>query len=150
MATTIRALLEGDHARLDALLARAAADPDRIDEEAFAEFRAGLLKHIGMEEKILFPAAKKARGGAAIEHAERLRKDHGELAALLVRRPTRATLERLRAILDPHNALEEGPNGVYAACTEALAGEEPEIVQALSRAPEVPVAPYYEGPIGKR
>jgi hypothetical protein len=47
-----------DHVRLDALLQRAGA----IDHATYAEFRAGLLKHIGMEEKILLPAAQRARG----------------------------------------------------------------------------------------
>jgi hypothetical protein len=34
----------------------------RIDAAAYAEFRTGLLNHIGMEEKILLPAAPQARG----------------------------------------------------------------------------------------
>ena len=52
-----------DHARLDGLLREAVARPDVIDRAAYAQFRAGLLKHIGMEEKILFPEAQQRRGG---------------------------------------------------------------------------------------
>jgi hypothetical protein len=54
--------LADDHARLDALLQRTIASPDNIDRAAYAEFRAGLLKHISMEEKMLLPAAQRARG----------------------------------------------------------------------------------------
>ena len=55
-----------DHRRLDGLLQSAIADPGRIDTGSYAQFRAGLLRHIGMEEKILLrcrPAP--ARGGAS-------------------------------------------------------------------------------------
>jgi hypothetical protein len=130
----IRRLLGDDHARLDALLARAAGDPT-----AYAEFRRGLLRHIGMEEKILLPAAQHARGGEPLPAAARLRLDHGALAALLVPTPTPAILGALRGILLRHNALEEGPDGVYAAC-EHLAGDAiAALVSALESAPEVPV-----------
>jgi hypothetical protein len=43
-----------DHGRLDVLLRRAIADPARVDLAPFAELRAGILRHIGMEEKYLF------------------------------------------------------------------------------------------------
>jgi hypothetical protein len=45
--------LAHDHARLDGLLQRAAADAGAINHDAYAAFRAGLLTHISMEEKIL-------------------------------------------------------------------------------------------------
>ena len=45
----IHAFLADDHARLDALLSRAVADADNVDRDAYAEFRAGLLRHIAME-----------------------------------------------------------------------------------------------------
>ena len=53
--------LAADHARLDELLRVAGARPDAIDRPSYAAFRAGLLRHIGLEEKILFPAARRAR-----------------------------------------------------------------------------------------
>jgi hypothetical protein len=59
----VASFLAGDHVRLDALLRRATA-PRAIDEAAYAEFRAGLLRHIGMEEKILLPAAHSAPAAA--------------------------------------------------------------------------------------
>ena len=78
-----------DHRRLEALLDRAAAGPGPIDPELFEQFRAGLLRHIAMEEKILLPAVQRARGGTPLPIARQLRLDHGAIAALLVPTPTR-------------------------------------------------------------
>jgi len=88
MASQIRRYLADDHTRLGALLEKAWAKPGLIDREAYAEFRAGLLRHIGLEEKILLPAIQKLRGGQPHPVANRLRLDHGALAALLVPTPS--------------------------------------------------------------
>ncbi len=45
--------LVADHRRLHALLDRAEAEP--FDAEAYAAFRAGRLRHIGIEERIRAP-----------------------------------------------------------------------------------------------
>ncbi len=135
-----------DHDRLDALLARATAQPGTIDRAAYDEFRRGLLKHISMEEKILLPAAQRARGGEPLELAARLRLDHGALAALLVPTPTLAIIRAIRSIIEGHNRLEEGPGGVYAMC-EQLAGAEVESLLAqLKAAPDVPANLYNDNP----
>ena len=42
-------------------LRRALALAGEADREPFDAFRAGLLRHIGLEEKILLPAAREAR-----------------------------------------------------------------------------------------
>ena len=84
-----------DHRRLDALLRRSVSVPGRVDLVPFGEFRAGILKHIGMEEKVLFPAARHARE-APLALAARLRVDHGAIAALLVPTPTPATRRWVR------------------------------------------------------
>ncbi len=73
-----------DHRRLDALLRQARCGGERIDTAAYAAFRAGILRHIGMEERVLLPAAKRARGGRCLPVARLLRLDHGALASLLV------------------------------------------------------------------
>ena len=55
--------LADDHRRLDALLERAMSDPENIDAAAYAQFRSGLLKHIGVEElssRITSDAASRA------------------------------------------------------------------------------------------
>jgi hypothetical protein len=138
--------LADDHARLDALLLRAMEDPARIDVAAYAAFRAGLLKHIGMEEKILLPAAQRVRSGEPLPIAAKLRLDHGALAALLVPPPTRAVVAALRAILAAHNPIEEGPGGVYDTCEELAGAERDALLARLRAAPEVPVAQHVDGP----
>jgi hypothetical protein len=142
----ITGYLAEDHDRLDALLARAVADPGAFDAAAFAEFRAGLLRHIGIEEKVLLPAARAARGGEPLEEARRLRIEHGALAALLVPTPTAALVEEIRSILAPHNAVEEGPAGVYARCETLLAGQAEEVAARVRAYPPVRVAPHADGP----
>jgi hypothetical protein len=138
--------LADDHARLDALLQRAFANSERIDLEAYELFRAGLLRHIAMEEKILLPAAQEAQGGEPLAIASKLRLDHGALAALLVPRPTPAIGATLRAILTTHNALEEGAEGLYPICDALLAEKTEELVARLRSAPEVKLAPCNENP----
>jgi hypothetical protein len=144
---TIRGLLEREHAALDAHLGAAAPGPTSpVDMSAYGAFRAGLLRHIGMEEKILLPAARRARRGEPLERAAQLRRDHAAIAALLVPTPTRAIVAQLRALLAAHNILEEGPDGVYAEC-EALAGAAAsELLARLEAAPAVPPAPHFDGP----
>jgi hypothetical protein len=139
-------VLANDHERLDSLLRRAMTKASTIDRAAYAEFRAGLLRHISLEEKILLPAAQRWQGGVPLPLAVKLRLDHGALAALLVPTPTPAIIAAIRTVLAAHNALEEGPGGVYEHC-EHLAGAEADVLLAqLRAAPEVPVAPYADGP----
>ena len=54
MSGPLHRFFAADHGRLDVLLRRAIADPARVDLAPFAELRAGILRHIGMEEKYLF------------------------------------------------------------------------------------------------
>lgn len=136
------AFLRRDHARLEELLRRAAAS---IDREAYATFRGGLLRHIGMEEKVLLPEARRLRGGEPLPIAKQLRADHAALAALLVPTPTHAILATIRDVLSEHDPLEEDPGGVYDAC-EALAGADAEALLArLEATPAVPAAPHFDG-----
>ena len=135
-----------DHQRLDGLFQAAIANTDRIDDRAYAQFRAGLLRHIGMEEKILLLAAQRQRGGEPLPIAAKLRLDHGALASLLMPTPTAAIVTAIQRILVDHNVLEEGTAGLYETC-DALAGQEAEsILAALRAAPEVNVMPYNDSP----
>src|SRR5919108_358828 len=68
-----------------------------------------------------------------------LRCDHGALAALPVSTLTPAIVAAMRTVLAAHNALEEGPGGVYERC-EQLAGTEtlrclanPRIVKLMTK-----------------
>jgi hypothetical protein len=136
--------LADDHARLDALLERAAAHPEANDGVAYGEFRAGLLKHIAMEEKILLPAAQRLRNGQPLPLASKLRLDHGALAALLVPTPTPSIIEALRSILQAHNPIEEGPGGLYEQCEELARAETDEILTQLQNIPDVRVARHID------
>ena len=135
-----------DHRRLDGLIHAAMAHPGAVDDRAYGQFRAGLLRHIGMEEKILLPAAQRQRGGEPLSLATKLRLDHGALASLLMPTPTAAILATIQDILVEHNVLEEGPAGLYETC-DALAGPEGETILAVLRAaPEVAVMRYNDSP----
>jgi hypothetical protein len=135
-----------DHARLDGLLRRSVADPGAFDREAFEDFRGWLLRHIALEEKILLPAARKARAGAPLPMAHRLRVDHGAIASLLVPTPGAAIVAELRSILEPHNKAEEDPGGLYQACDELLALEAAGILDRIRAYPAVKLAPHRDGP----
>ncbi len=147
MESPLHRFFAADHGRLDALLRRSIVDPGKVDLAAFGAFRAGILRHIGMEEKYLFAIAKAARGGQPLELAARLRVDHGAIAALLVPTPTPAIVDDLVSILVPHNRREEEPGGVYDAADEALGPAEAErLVAELEAFPEPPLKPYNDGP----
>lgn len=147
MAGPIEIFLTADHERLDGLLAKSVRADSTIDVEVYAEFRQGLLRHIAMEEKILLPYAKAKRGGEPLAIAAALRKDHGEIAALLVPSPTPELCAQLRAVLVRHNRLEEGAEALYATC-DLLAGTETvDTIERLKAQPAVPMAPHYDGPL---
>jgi hypothetical protein len=147
MSGPLYRLLAGDHVRLDALLTRAIATPGRVDDAPYAEFRHGLLRHIAMEEKVLLPAARRLNDGEPLPVAQRLRLDHGAIAALLVPTPTPVTIAALRGILAAHNTIEEDPGGLYDQCERLAAAELDDLVARLEATPAVPVSPYSDGPL---
>ena len=122
------------------------AHADYVDQGAYSQFRAGFLRHIGMEEKILLPAAKRLRGGAPLLIASKLRLDHGALATLLIPTPTAGVIASIRGILKEHNILEEGPGGLYETCDELAGSEAAQLLAKLQAAPEVTVLPHSDTP----
>jgi hypothetical protein len=142
--TTIREWLEADHGAMGALLERADAG-GRFDADAFEALRARLLRHIGIEEKILL-AAVRDRLGEPISRARRIRVEHGAIASLLVPTPDVALVGELRALLHEHDALEEGEDGVYAECERILGPTALDLVAAAEAFPAVPVARHADGP----
>lgn len=138
--------LAGDHQRLDGFLHAADVYPGRIDRETYDQFRAGLLRHIGMEEKLLLPALQRWRGGEPLPVAAKLRLDHGTLATLLVPTPTAQILATIRRILSAHNQLEEGPDGLYALCDRLPETEMKQLWDALQTAPTVKVMRHSDSP----
>jgi hypothetical protein len=146
MPGKIHRYLADDHARLERLLQRAASRPNEIEASAYAEFRAGLLKHIAIEEKILLPAARRLRGGEPLPAGAKLRLDHGALAALLVPTPTNAIIAKIHAVLNAHNPVEEGPGGVYEVCEKLAAYEAESLLAQMRGMPDVKLAPHVDGP----
>jgi hypothetical protein len=140
----IHELLRRDHARLAGLL-ESACPGGEIDVSAFEPFRAGLLRHIGMEEKMLLPALKAACGPDLAPLARQMKLDHSALAALLVPTPTRAIVDRLERLLDVHNEMEEGEGGVYDLCERLDAPARDALLAKLRGAREVKLAPYQDG-----
>ena len=138
--------LSRDHTLLEGLLAESERRSP-IDLDAYAEFRGGLLRHIAIEEKLLLPAAQRARDGVPLDIASRLRLDHGAIAALLVPTPTPAIVATLRSILGRHNEMEEGPEGLYATCDRILAAEAGPLVAAMAKHPAVPVSPHNDAAV---
>lgn len=134
MRGPIHLFLSHDHARLDDALNRAVTG-DAIDMTAYSEFRAGLLRHIAMEEKVLFADAKARSGGQPLPVTRQLHADHAALATLLVPPPTHELLARVREILGEHNPLEEDAGGLYDQC-EQLAGDE--VTAVLERMHAIP------------
>lgn len=145
MSGPLYRFLGDDHARLDLLL-QSAFGHDEIDQVAYARFRAGLLRHIAIEEKVLLPTAKRLNQGAPLPVAAKLRLDHGALAALLVPAPTRAIGNTLRVLLKAHNPLEEGPGGLYETCEQLAGPQVDRLVAELRAVPEVKLAPNLDGP----
>lgn len=128
-----------DHRRIDALLDKATENLDEIQTDYYHQFRVGLLKHIKMEEKILFPAAQRANNGVPVPLAAKLRFDHGALTALMVVPPTPEVIKVLRHVLEKHDLIEEEPGGMYDICEKLTEGETETLLRQLGQVTEVPV-----------
>jgi hemerythrin HHE cation binding domain-containing protein len=142
----ITGFLVEDHRRLEGLLQSAVAQVGSVDQGAYDQFRAGLLRHIGMEEKILLPAAQRLRGGEPLPIAAKLRLDHGAIASLLMPPPSAAVIAKIRAVLKIHNTIEEGPGGLYESCDELAGSESAQLLAKLQAAPELAVLPCSDSP----
>jgi hypothetical protein len=100
-----------------------------------------------MEEKSLFPSARAANGGVPLALAATLHLDHGALAGLLVPTPTHAIIRAIRTVLDRHNPLEEGPDGIYGQCERLFGSDTEEILLRLRNAPRVAVAGHVDNAV---
>lgn len=113
MEHAISEYLAHDHDRLDQFLQQSLAPDGSIDMESYHQFRQGLLRHIGIEEKILIPALLSGPHDEIKPVIDRIRLDHSAIVALLVPTPSPAIINALRSILTGHNALEEENGGIY-------------------------------------
>jgi len=136
-----------DHHRLEKLLDKATEQPDEIKMEYYHPFRSGLLRHIKMEEKTLFPAAKKANPALVEELTRRYRLEHGALTALMVPPPTSSLIKVIRHVLEKHDMAEEEPGGLYDVCEALTHGQTQELLAQLANTEEVPVHPPNPAPI---
>jgi hypothetical protein len=144
MGGRVYRFLTADHERLDALLGAAAADSSRINPEPYELFRAGLLRHIAMEEKVLMPDIRRLLG--PLPEVDQIRSDHAALAALLIPSPTHPIITTIRRVLDEHNPMEERPGGLYDAWERAAGEHVDECLARMLALPEVKVAPHANGP----
>jgi hypothetical protein len=134
--------LIADHERLHPLLERCC---EEFEPDLFARFRAGLLRHIAIEEKILFPAASGVLG--RLRDFAELHREHSALAMLLVPPPDAALCREIATILADHNQREEGDNGVYEQCERLLPSAESLLLgEKATQFPQVKVAPHSRRP----
>ncbi len=143
---TIYQYLAADHARLDELLARAVADPEHIDQASYAQFRGGLLRHIAMEEKVLFADARSRRDELLKPLVATLHADHAAIASLLIPPPTPTLIASLRSVLDEHNPLEEDPAGLYARCDKAAGADVAAVIARMEAIPPARASQFLDEP----
>ncbi len=136
-----------DHHRIDKLLDGATEQPGEINMEYYSLFRRGLLRHIKMEEKILFPAAKKVDNAIMQKLIPRYRLEHGALTALMVPPPTLSLIKVIKHVLEKHDIAEEEPGGLYDVCEALTSGQTQELLDQLSHTEEVLVHPPNPAPV---
>lgn len=142
MLGELHSFLSRDHDRLDALLSVIVRGDGTIDLKSYAEFRSGLLRHIAMEEKVLFPELRKRRGETELQR--QLHRDHAALAALLVPPPSPVEITQMSAILEIHNELEEVSGGLYELIESLAGGELTDLMARMQSMPEVRLAPHVD------
>ena len=135
-----------DHEEIDELLSHA-TERGRLVQSAFDSLRERLLRHIGIEERLLFPAAKERATPELRESLAALRVEHAALTSLLVPTPDVALAAELRRLLQQHNHTEEVAGGIYDQVIDAITDERAHdlLLQARARG-RVPVTSYFDGP----
>jgi hemerythrin superfamily protein len=147
MNQPIHQFFEKDHRQIDGLLKKALEKPNEIQMEYYHQFRIRLLRHIKMEEKTLFPAAKKVNPELVKETVEQYRLEHGAITALMVPPPTLSLIKVIQFVLNKHNVAEEDPGGLYDICEALTQGQTQELLDQLRVTKEVPVHPPNPAPI---
>ena len=131
-----------DHRRIESLFEKAVENPNDVQTDLYHQFRTGLLKHIKMEEKVLFPAAQKANDDVPLSLQAKLRLDHGALTALMVVPPTPDVIKVIRYVMEKHDILEEEEGGMYDVCEKLTESETQNLLEQLENTTEVPVHPH--------
>jgi iron-sulfur cluster repair protein YtfE (RIC family) len=130
--TTIRQYFADDHDRLDGLFQRFTAKGDPTESHAaFWEFKAGLERHIGWEEDILFPLFDAHAGIRDTGPTAVMREEHQQIKRFLetiatkLRAGDSATTvaeAELLEVLEAHNWKEE--NILYPGIDQLVSTEE--------------------------
>jgi hemerythrin-like domain-containing protein len=140
--TTVLEFLGNDHRACDDLFAAAetAAAQGRWDDarELFARFDAAMVRHLVMEEEVLFPAFE-ARTGMRSGPTEVMRMEHAQMRDLLRDMADAVATqdqgrflglsETLNMLMQQHNLKEE--NMLYPMSDQVLAGERDDLVRAM-------------------
>lgn len=142
---TITQYLIDDHARLTRLLL--AADREPFDHASFEEFRAGILRHIAIEEKLLFREVRALRGGEPLPAAHQLRIEHAAITSMLVPTPDAALVGELRTLLALHDGREEG--SVYTECEAILGERSADLSDKARQFRAIPTMPHFDGAPGR-
>ncbi|MBJ7881968.1 hypothetical protein [Gelidibacter salicanalis] len=147
MNKPLHQFFENDHRQIDIFLNKAIEQPNDIEMKYYHQFRTRLLRHIKMEEKTLFPAAKKVDPEVIKKVIPQYRLEHGAITALMVPPPTVSLIKVIRYILEKHNRDEEEPGGLYDICEALTQGQTQELLDELKATKEVPVQPPNPAPI---
>ena len=126
---TILEFMSDDHNRLDAIFDELAGEATPAGaSELFADFKAGLSRHIGWEEDILFPIFEDASGMHDSGPTAVMRMEHRQIEKVLEEIDLKVSegeltalggLQKdLLAVLGPHNDKEEGI--LYPATDEMI------------------------------
>lgn len=147
MNKPLHQFFSNDHHRIDQLLEKATLQPNEIDMHYYHQFRTQLLRHIKMEEKVLFPAAKKVNPLLMQDVIPQYRLEHGAITALMVPPPTLSLIGVIRYIVEKHDLKEEEPGGLYDICETLTEGHVQELLEQLAKTEEVPVHAPNPAPI---
>ncbi len=141
-ALMISEFMTGEHRHCDAGFAKAesAASEDDLEgaRSAYAEFEAALLGHLGMEEKVLFPAFE-AKTGMNGGPTAVMRMEHDQMRGLLGQMQRALSggslddflglAETLNVLIQQHNMKEE--HMLYPMTDRALGGEATTIIERM-------------------
>ena len=141
--TTSNSFMTDDHRQCDDLLAEAEMAQGKGDlaaaRSAFAQFRAAMLEHFDVEEKILFPRFE-AKTGMTQGPTAVMRGEHEQMRDLLdaalaaLAEPDggdySGLVETLIILMQQHNMKEE--NILYPMCDQHLADESAALVDQLA------------------
>jgi hypothetical protein len=148
MASDLYHFLAHDHDRLDGLLNECVRPDGSIDMGKYSRFRSGILRHIWIEERVLFPEIRRRQGETAV--LAQLHRDHAAISALLVPPPTRTEIDVIKEILGHHNPMEENEGGLYETVEQLVGPELEEVMSRINAFPTVREAPHTDTPIVRK